>query len=157
MKNTSTKANKIKLKAAVCCTVFAPILWFLWLFCDYGFVSYRSFFYPFFKFIYWIIAAGSGITMICAIGLWITILIQKIRQKQNKKIPSGFLCFAIADIILMIGAAAFAAYDLLRPAQIGFDGMAGTILLIFVIPIMLLILVLDCVIAYICKRKKQSF
>lgn len=148
------KANTM-LKLAIISTILVPGFWLLWVFCEDFFYN-PSPNYNIRDIIHSVSEIGFVVAMISAIGAWTTLVFYRIRQKQGKEKPSGFLCFAVADVVLMLGTAAYAAFDMLTNSDELFGGLIGLLLLIFIIPIMLFVLLIDCIIAYIYKRKEKT-
>lgn len=74
--------------------------------------------------------------------------------KQIRPEASAYKIFAVVDGLLGIGIAAFAVFDIMHDNGI-FAGLLGYLLLVFVIPIILLLLIVDLVL-YRKHKKKIS-
>lgn len=73
--------------------------------------------------------------------------------RQIKPHISGYKIFALADAIIGICVTAYAIYDILTDTG-WFAGIVGVLLLIFVLPVILLLLIIDFVLYMRNKRKK---
>ena len=72
-----------------------------------------------------------------------------------RKNVSSYRIFAVTDIIIGIGALLYAIYDIIAAADSAFfPGLAGWLLLLFVIPSVLFLLLMDYMIYW--KRKNKS-
>ena len=71
--------------------------------------------------------------------------------RQFKPEISGYQIFAWTDALLGISVAAYAVYDILTDTG-WFAGILGYVLLIFVVPVIVLLLVIDFV---LYKRRKK--
>lgn len=92
---------------------------------------------------------------VVALSFYIIFLTAFIANKYGKKKPSPCGVFAIVDIILMLGTGIYAVYDIMT--DVGwFAGLFGTLLLIYVLPCMLLLLIIDGIVALIIWRKKRK-
>ena len=73
--------------------------------------------------------------------------------RQIKPHISGYKIFALEDAIIGICVTAYAIYDILTDTG-WFAGIVGVLLLIFVLPVILLLLIIDFVLYMRNKRKK---
>lgn len=117
-----------------------------------------------FSFICWLFSVlGDGVVVIfCAIigtivalAFYFIFLTALIANKCGKQKPSPYSVFAIVDIILMLGTSIYAVYDIMT--DVGwFSGLVGWLLLIYVLPCMLAVLIIDGIIYFIVWRKKKN-
>lgn len=76
-----------------------------------------------------------------------------IAQKISKTI-SPYRVFAICDITIGIAVAAYAIYDITTDVDRFFSGLLGVLLLIFVIPVVAALLIIDFIV-WLCGRSKR--
>ena len=93
-----------------------------------------------------IIAIALTIAAVCSLAA-------SIGRKLSKSI-SPYLVFAVTDILIGICTAAYALYDIQTDTG-WFAGLFGTLLLIFVLPVVLVLLLADLVVWKLKKPKKQ--
>ena len=98
-----------------------------------------------FEFALAIASCGLTIAAICSLSV-------SVGQAINKRI-SPYLIFAAADILIGLCVAAYAIYDI-RTDTGWFAGLLGTLLLIFILPIVLVFLLADILIWRLKKSKK---
>ncbi len=92
---------------------------------------------------------------VVALPFYIIFLTALIANKCGKKAPSPCGVFAIVDLILMLGTSIYVVYDI--TTGVGwFAGLVGVLLLIYVLPCMLLLLMIDGVVALVIWRKKRK-
>lgn len=96
---------------------------------------------------------------VVALSFYIIFLTALIANKCGKKAPSPCGVFAIVDLILMLGTSIYVVYDI--TTGVGwFAGLVGVfvgvLLLIYVLPCMLLLLMIDGVVALVIWRKKRK-
>ena len=104
-----------------------------------------------------IVLNPSGLELVLAIAAALTIaavcsLAVSIGRKFCRR-TSPYLVFAGADILIGICVAAYAVYDIQTDTG-WFAGLLGTLLLIFVLPIVLVLLLAD-VLVWKLKKPKQ--
>lgn len=117
-----------------------------------------------FSFICWLFSVlGDGVVVIfCAIigtivalAFYFIFLTALIANKCGKQKPSPYSVFAIVDIILMLGTSIYAVYDIMT--DVGwFSGLVGWLLLIYVLPCMLAVLIIDGIVALVIRRRKRE-
>lgn len=100
-----------------------------------------------FELILWIAAVIASILCVC---FFIIAVI-----KQIKPNASPYKIFALTDFLIGIGVSAYAIYDILTDTG-WFAGLFGAILLIYVIPIILLLLIIDFILYIINKKKAEK-
>lgn len=92
----------------------------------------------------WLAAVTASILCLCFLVIAVI--------RQFKPEISGYQIFAWTDALLGISVAAYAVYDILTDTG-WFAGILGYVLLIFVVPVIVLLLVIDFV---LYKRRKNK-
>lgn len=74
--------------------------------------------------------------------------------KQIRKNISPYCIFAIVNVAIGIGVSVFSIYDLKIHADEWLGGLVGAVLLVYVIPFIMLLLIIDFIVWMISKSKK---
>lgn len=74
--------------------------------------------------------------------------------KQIKKNISPYCVFAIVNVVIGIGISIFSIYDLKIHSDEWLGGLVGAVLLVYVIPFIMLLLIIDFIVWKISKSKK---
>lgn len=72
--------------------------------------------------------------------------------KQIKETISTYCVFAVVNFVIGIGISIFSIYDIKINTDEWFGGLIGTVLLVFVIPFIILLLIID----FIVWKKSKS-
>ena len=75
--------------------------------------------------------------------------------KQIRKKASPYRFFAAVDIVIGIGISVFSIYDIKCDTDEWFKGLLGTVLLVYVVPFIILLLIIDLILWKKRKSKQQ--
>ena len=89
----------------------------------------------------------SAILFICFLFTWVIKLI--------KKTISPYLVFAVVSFVIGIGISIFSVYDMKIHEDEWFGGLVGAVLLVYVVPFIILLLIIDLIIWKVRKSKKK--
>lgn len=140
---------KYQLKFSIIVSILSALSWCFLIIYDLFLYSYLPFI------IYQICLILGAVSLITGVFSWIIFLIRIILHNKKKKDISPFKTFAIMDIILAIIILCHAIYDI--NTDRGFmAGIFGWVELIYGIPIILSLLVVDYIVYIIFKKNKKE-
>lgn len=102
-----------------------------------------------------VLIVGAITGTIVAIAFYFISLTAFIAGKRGKQKPSPYGVFAIVDIILMVATGIYAIYNIMTDVG-DFSGIMGALLLMFEIPCMVGLLIIDGIIYFIVWRRKKQ-
>ena len=100
-----------------------------------------------FEIIRFMTTAYSAILFVCFLFTWVIKLI--------KKTISPYLVFAVVNFLIGIDISIFSVYDMKSHADEWFGGLVGAVLLVYVVPFIIILLIIDFIIWRISKSKKK--
>ncbi|MBP0968421.1 MAG: hypothetical protein J5722_12360 [Oscillospiraceae bacterium] len=94
------------------------------------------------------------ITSVYAAILFVCFLFTGI-VKQIRKKASSYCIFAAVDFVIGIGVSVYSVYDIKFDTDEWFKGLLGTVLLVYVVPFIILLLIIDLILWKKRKSKQQ--
>lgn len=93
----------------------------------------------------------SGVITILS---WITVILSKIAERRTKPVNICVL-FGVINLLALAIAIGYGVYDIKTDTSIFLPGIIGTLILLFVVPFLAVLLIVD-IIVYFVKRKRSG-
>lgn len=93
----------------------------------------------------------SGVITILS---WITVILSKIAERRTKPVNTCVL-LGVINLLTLATAISYGVYDIKTDTDIFLQGIRGTLILLFVVPFLAVLLIVD-IIVYFMKRKRSG-